>query len=168
MEATFFQAKLFWSKTKVSDYKHYLLELLTCCVSTVYLAGSERESCTENVLCHRPVCLGRWRTCSTAPTLCVSSCRGSVEAQVAVRLIHSSELCRSWSVTEILTLDRVFFNGYYEGPGPNMTRLSETVNCNVKVGQYGLEIMGTGDCCCEYNDPRTEKHGAARNPITAM
>uniref|UniRef100_A0A8C2F807 NXPE C-terminal domain-containing protein n=1 Tax=Cyprinus carpio TaxID=7962 RepID=A0A8C2F807_CYPCA len=86
------------------------------------------------------------------------------EAQVAVRLIHSSEAVQVLKRHRDTDSDRVYFNGYYEGPGPNKTRLSETVMCNVKWDKNGLEHMGTGDCCCEYKDPHTEEIWRCQRP----
>ncbi len=130
----------------------------------MYLAGSERESCTENVPLSQASVFGE----------VVDLLNGSYsvrfllpwvgEAQVAVRLIHSSEAVEVLKRHRDTDSDRVFFNGYYEGPGPNKTRLSETVNCNVKWDNNGLEIMGTGDCCCEYNDPRTRETWRCQKP----
>uniref|UniRef100_A0A8C2CB52 NXPE C-terminal domain-containing protein n=1 Tax=Cyprinus carpio TaxID=7962 RepID=A0A8C2CB52_CYPCA len=86
------------------------------------------------------------------------------EALVAVRLIHSSEAVQVLKRHRDTDSDRVFFNGYYEEPGPNKTRLSETVKCNVKWDKNGLERMGTGDSCCEYNDPRTRETWHCQRP----
>uniref|UniRef100_A0A8C1M7V4 NXPE C-terminal domain-containing protein n=1 Tax=Cyprinus carpio TaxID=7962 RepID=A0A8C1M7V4_CYPCA len=86
------------------------------------------------------------------------------EAQVAVRLIHSSEAVQVLKRHRDTDSDRVYFNGYYEGPGPSKTRLSETVMCNVKWDKNGLEHMGTGDCCCEYKDPHTEEIWRCQRP----
>ncbi|XP_051535555.1 NXPE family member 3-like isoform X6 [Myxocyprinus asiaticus] len=86
------------------------------------------------------------------------------EAQVAVRLIHSSEAVQVLRCHRDTDSDRVFFNGYYEGPGPNGIRLSEEVKCNVKWDKNGLERMGTGDCCCEYKDPRTGETWRCQKP----
>ncbi|XP_043114223.1 NXPE family member 3-like isoform X3 [Puntigrus tetrazona] len=86
------------------------------------------------------------------------------EAQVAVRLIHSSEAVQVLKRHRDTDSDRVYFNGYYEGPGPDKSRLSEMVNCNVKWDKNGLESMGTKDCCCEYNDPRTGETWRCQRP----
>ncbi|KAL0174706.1 hypothetical protein M9458_030674, partial [Cirrhinus mrigala] len=85
-------------------------------------------------------------------------------AQVAVRLIHSSEAVQVLKRHRDTDSDRVYFNGYYEAPGPNKTRLRETVTCNVKWDKNGVERMGTGDCCCEYNDPRTQETWRCQRP----
>ncbi|XP_065136896.1 NXPE family member 3-like isoform X2 [Paramisgurnus dabryanus] len=88
------------------------------------------------------------------------------EAQVAVRLIHSSEAVHVLKHHRATDSDRVFFNGYFEGPGPNGTRLKETVKCNVKWDKNGLERMGTGDCCCDYKDSRTKETWRCQRPQT--
>ncbi|KAK7156645.1 hypothetical protein R3I94_006631 [Phoxinus phoxinus] len=123
----FFQAKLFWSKTKASVFGE-VVDLLNGSYSVRFLLP--------------------WVG----------------EAQVAVRLIHSSEAVQVLKHHRDTDSDRVFFNGYYEGPGPNKTRLSETVTCNVKWDKNGLEHMGTEDCCCEYNDARTGETWRCRRP----
>ncbi|XP_058600671.1 NXPE family member 3-like isoform X3 [Onychostoma macrolepis] len=123
----FFQAKLFWSKTKASVFGE-VVDLLNGSYSVPFLLP--------------------WVG----------------EAQVAVRLIHSSEAVQVLKRHRDTDSDRVYFNGYYEGPGPNKTRLSETVMCNVKWDKNGLESMGTGDCCCEYNDPRTGETWRCQRP----
>uniref|UniRef100_A0A8C1HRF6 NXPE C-terminal domain-containing protein n=1 Tax=Cyprinus carpio carpio TaxID=630221 RepID=A0A8C1HRF6_CYPCA len=123
----FFQAKLFWSKTKASVFGE-VVDLLNGSYSVRFLLP--------------------WVG----------------KAQVAVRLIHSSEAVQVLKHHRDTDSDRVFFNGYYEGPGPNKTRLSETVMCNVKWDKNGLEHMGTGDCCCEYKDPHTEEIWRCQRP----
>ncbi|XP_065136878.1 NXPE family member 3-like isoform X1 [Paramisgurnus dabryanus] len=86
------------------------------------------------------------------------------EAQVAVRLIHSSEAVQVLKHHRDTDSDRVFYNGYFEGPGPNGTRLTEIVNCNVKWDKNGLERMGTGDCCCDYKDSRSGEEWRCQRP----
>ncbi|XP_055052910.2 NXPE family member 3-like isoform X1 [Misgurnus anguillicaudatus] len=86
------------------------------------------------------------------------------EAQVAVRLIHSSEAVQVLKHHRDTDSDRVFFNGYFEGPGPKGTRLTEIVKCNVKWDKNGLERMGTGDCCCDYKDSRTGEEWRCQRP----
>nr|XP_055053750.1 NXPE family member 3-like [Misgurnus anguillicaudatus] len=86
------------------------------------------------------------------------------EAQVAVRLIHSSEAVQVLKHHRATDSDRVFFNGYFEGPGPNGTRLTETVKCNVKWDKNGLERMGTGDCCCDYKDSHSGEEWRCQRP----
>ncbi|XDV32079.1 hypothetical protein PO909_002974 [Leuciscus waleckii] len=123
----FFQAKLFWSKTKASVFGE-VVDLLNGSYSVRFLLP--------------------WVG----------------KAQVAVRLIHSSEAVQVLKHHRETDSDRVFFNGYYEGPGPNKTRLSEKVMCNVKWDNNGLEHMGIEDCCCEYNDPRTGETWHCQRP----
>ncbi|XP_059355575.1 NXPE family member 3-like [Carassius carassius] len=123
----FFQAKLFWSKTKASVFGE-VEDLLNGSYSVRFLLP--------------------WVG----------------EAQVAVRLIHSSEAVQVLKHHRDTDSDRVYFNGYYEGPGPNKTWLSEIVKCNVKWDKSGLERMGTRDCCCEYNDPRTRETWRCQRP----
>ncbi|XP_073721259.1 NXPE family member 3-like isoform X1 [Misgurnus anguillicaudatus] len=86
------------------------------------------------------------------------------QAQVAVRLIHSSEAVQVLKHHRDTDSDRVYFNGYFEGPGPNGTRLTETVMCNVKWDQNGLERMLTGDCCCDYKDFRSGEEWRCQRP----
>ncbi|XP_073688783.1 NXPE family member 3-like [Garra rufa] len=123
----FFQAKLFWSKTKASVFGE-VVDLLNGSYSVRFFL----------------------------PWVGM--------AQVAVRLIHSSEAVQVLKRHRDSDSDRVFFKGYYEGQGPNKTRLSETVTCNVKWDKNGLESMGTGDCCCDYNDPRTGETWRCQRP----
>ncbi|XP_052420726.1 NXPE family member 3-like isoform X1 [Carassius gibelio] len=123
----FFQAKLFWSKTKASVFGE-VVDLLNGSYSVRFLLP--------------------WVG----------------EAQVAVRLIHSSEAVQVLKHHRDTDSDRVYFNGYYEGPGPNKTRLSEIVKCNVKWDKNGLERIGTRGCCCEYNDPRTRETWRCQRP----
>uniref|UniRef100_A0A8C1RZE0 NXPE C-terminal domain-containing protein n=1 Tax=Cyprinus carpio TaxID=7962 RepID=A0A8C1RZE0_CYPCA len=123
----FFQAKLFWSKTKASVFGE-VVDLLNGSYSVRFLLP--------------------WVG----------------EALVAVRLIHSSEAVQVLKHHRDTDSDRVFFNGYYEEPGPNKTRLSEMVKCNVKWDKNGLERMGTGDSCCEYNDPCTRETWHCQRP----
>ncbi|XP_026137595.1 NXPE family member 3-like isoform X2 [Carassius auratus] len=123
----FFQAKLFWSKTKASVFGE-VRDLLNGSYSVRFFLP--------------------WVG----------------EAQVAVRLIHSSEAVQVLKRHRDTNSDRVYFNGYYEGPGPNKTRLSETMKCNVKWDKNGLERTGTGDCCCEYKDPRTGETWRCQRP----
>ncbi|XP_052472277.1 NXPE family member 3-like [Carassius gibelio] len=123
----FFQAKLFWSKTKSSVFGE-VVDLHNGSYSVRFLLP--------------------W----------------AGEAQVAVRLIHSSEAVQVLKHHRDTDSDRVYFNGYYEGPGPNKTRLSETVMCNVKWDKNGLEHMGTENCCCDYKDPHTKEIWRCQRP----
>ncbi|KAL0174712.1 hypothetical protein M9458_030680 [Cirrhinus mrigala] len=79
------------------------------------------------------------------------------EAQVAVRLIHSSEAVQVLKRHRDTDSDRVFFNGYYEAPGPNKTRLRETVTCNVNVWELETAAVNTTILVLK-------KHGAAGDP----
>ncbi|KAI7813055.1 putative NXPE family member 3-like [Triplophysa rosa] len=88
------------------------------------------------------------------------------QAKVAVRLIHSSEAVQVLKHHRDTDSDRVFFNGYFEGPGLNGTRLKEIVKCNVKWDKNGLETMATEDCCCEYKDSRTGEEWRCQKPKT--
>jgi len=156
MEATFFKPSYSGLKLR-SVIVHIRLTKTTCLI--VYLPG-----CTENVLLSQASVFGE----------VVDLLNGSYsvrfllpwvgEAQVAVRLIHSSEAVQVLKHHRETDSDRVFFNGYYEGPGLNNTRRSETVMCNVKWDKNGLERMGTEDCCCEYNDPRTGETWRCQRP----
>ncbi|RXN18761.1 NXPE family member 3-like protein [Labeo rohita] len=103
----FFQAKLFWSKTKASVFGE-VVDLLNGSYSVRFLLP--------------------WVG----------------EAQVAVRLIHSSEAVQVLKRHRDTDSDRVYFNGYYEGPGPNKTRLSETVTCNVNTRHF--TTLTTTEC----------------------
>ncbi|XP_073779969.1 NXPE family member 3-like isoform X2 [Danio rerio] len=123
----FFQAKLFWSKSKASVFGD-VVDLLNGSYSVRFLLP--------------------WVG----------------EAQVAVRLIHSSEAVQVLKHHRDTDSDRVYYNGYYEAPGPNKTRLNEVVECNVKWDKNGLESLGTKNCCCEYSDPRTRETWRCKKP----
>ncbi len=75
------------------------------------------------------------------------------QAQVYVRLEHSSEVVQVLKKYRDSSFPRLHYNGYFEGPGPNKTRISEVVECNLKWGADGS--WRKGDCCCEYKDIRT-------------
>uniref|UniRef100_A0A8C1QXH0 Uncharacterized protein n=1 Tax=Cyprinus carpio TaxID=7962 RepID=A0A8C1QXH0_CYPCA len=90
----------------------------------------DRESCTEYDMLN-----GSYSVCFLLPWV--------GEAQVAVRLIHSSEAVQVLKRHRDTDSDRVYFNGYYEGPGPSKTRLN---------------------CCCEYKDPHTEEIWRCQRP----
>ncbi len=75
------------------------------------------------------------------------------QAQVYVRLEHSSEVVQVLKKYRESSFPRLHYNGYFEGPGPNKTRISEVVECNLKWGADGS--WWKGDCCCEYKDIRT-------------
>ncbi|KAK7118067.1 hypothetical protein R3I94_021797 [Phoxinus phoxinus] len=75
------------------------------------------------------------------------------QAQVYVRLEHSSEVVQILKKYRKSSFPRSHYNGYFEGTGPNKTRISEVVECNIKWGEDGSWIKG--DCCCEYKDVKT-------------
>ncbi|XP_051538736.1 NXPE family member 3-like isoform X2 [Myxocyprinus asiaticus] len=72
------------------------------------------------------------------------------QAQVSVRLVHSSEVVQSLKKYRESSFPRSHYKGYFEGPGPNGERISEVVECNLKWGPNGSWIKG--NCCCEYKD----------------
>uniref|UniRef100_A0A671MAJ1 NXPE C-terminal domain-containing protein n=1 Tax=Sinocyclocheilus anshuiensis TaxID=1608454 RepID=A0A671MAJ1_9TELE len=76
------------------------------------------------------------------------------QAQVPVRLEHSSEVVQILKKYRESSFPRSHYNGYFEGPGLNKTRVHEVVECNLKWGADGSWMKG--DCCCEYKDIRTE------------
>ncbi|XP_056612267.1 NXPE family member 3-like isoform X3 [Triplophysa dalaica] len=86
------------------------------------------------------------------------------QAQVAVRLIHSSEAVQVLKHHRDTDSDRVSFFGYFEGPGPNGIKLKETVLCNMKSDKNGLERLKNGNCCCEYKDSRTGVEWRCQKP----
>ncbi|XP_051737942.1 NXPE family member 3-like [Ctenopharyngodon idella] len=75
------------------------------------------------------------------------------QAQVYVRLEHSSEVVQILKKYRESSFPRSHYNGHFEGPGPNKTRISEVVQCNLKWGADGS--WRKGDCCCEYKDIKT-------------
>ncbi|XDV25598.1 hypothetical protein PO909_029491 [Leuciscus waleckii] len=75
------------------------------------------------------------------------------QAQVYVRLEHSSEVVQILKKYRESSFPRSHYNGYFEGPGPDKTRISEVVECNLKWGADGS--WSKGDCCCEYKDIKT-------------
>ncbi|XP_073698614.1 NXPE family member 3-like [Garra rufa] len=75
------------------------------------------------------------------------------QAQVFVRLEHSSEVVQIIKKHRESSFPRSHYRGYFEGPGPNKTRIREVVECNVKWGADGS--WKKGDCCCEYKDIKT-------------
>ncbi|XP_065151078.2 NXPE family member 3-like [Paramisgurnus dabryanus] len=75
------------------------------------------------------------------------------QAQVSVRLIHSSEVVRFLKKYRESSFPRRHYNGYFEGPGPDGVMISEKVECNLKWGPDGSWIKGK--CCCEYKDVKT-------------
>ncbi|XP_077100278.1 NXPE family member 3-like [Siphateles boraxobius] len=75
------------------------------------------------------------------------------QAQVYVRLEHSSEVVQILKKYRESSFPRSHYNGHFEGPGLNKTRISEVVQCNLKWGPDGG--WSKGDCCCEYKDVKT-------------
>ncbi|XP_021325936.2 NXPE family member 3 isoform X1 [Danio rerio] len=75
------------------------------------------------------------------------------QAQVSVRLEHSSEVVQILKKYRESSFTRSHYNGHFEGPGPKKTRISEDVACNLKWGADGSWIKG--NCCCEYKDLKT-------------
>uniref|UniRef100_A0A673FS37 NXPE C-terminal domain-containing protein n=1 Tax=Sinocyclocheilus rhinocerous TaxID=307959 RepID=A0A673FS37_9TELE len=75
------------------------------------------------------------------------------QAQVSVRLEHSSEVVQILKKYRESSFPRSHYNGYFEGPGLNKTKIHEVVECNLKWGADGS--WRKGDCCCEYKDIKT-------------
>ncbi|XP_057179086.1 NXPE family member 4-like isoform X3 [Triplophysa rosa] len=76
------------------------------------------------------------------------------QAQVSVRLVHSCEVVRILKKYRETSFPRSHYYGYFVGPGPKGTRISEKVECNLKWGSRGS--WSKGNCCCEYKDVKTE------------
>ncbi|XP_059380292.1 NXPE family member 3-like [Carassius carassius] len=76
------------------------------------------------------------------------------QAQVFVRLEHSSEVVQILKKYRESSFPRSHYYGYFEGSGPNKTRISEVVECNLKWGGEGS--WRKRNCCCEYKDIKTE------------
>ncbi|XP_052399079.1 NXPE family member 3-like [Carassius gibelio] len=72
------------------------------------------------------------------------------QAQVFVRLEHSSEVVQILKKYRESSFPRSHYNGHFEGTGPENTRISEVVECNLKWGGDGS--WSKGNCCCEYED----------------
>ncbi|KAL1281469.1 hypothetical protein QQF64_000272 [Cirrhinus molitorella] len=75
------------------------------------------------------------------------------QAQVFVRLEHSSEAVQILKNYRESSFPRSHYIGYFEGLGPNKTRIYEEIECNLKWGPDGS--WKKGNCCCEYKDIRT-------------
>uniref|UniRef100_A0A8C2IE11 NXPE C-terminal domain-containing protein n=1 Tax=Cyprinus carpio TaxID=7962 RepID=A0A8C2IE11_CYPCA len=75
------------------------------------------------------------------------------QAQVFVRLEHSSEVVQILKKYRESSFPRSHYNGYFEGPGLNETKIFEVVECNLKWGADGS--WRKGDCCCEHKDIKT-------------
>ncbi|XP_050954433.1 NXPE family member 3-like isoform X2 [Labeo rohita] len=76
------------------------------------------------------------------------------QSQVFVRLEHSSEVVQILKKYRDSSFPRSHYNGHFEGPGINNTKISEVVQCNLKWGAEGS--WRKGDCCCEYKDIKTK------------
>ncbi len=75
------------------------------------------------------------------------------QAQVFVRLEHSSEVVQILKKYRESSFPRSHYNGHFEGSGPDKKRISEVVECNLKWGGQGS--WRKGNCCCEYKDIKT-------------
>uniref|UniRef100_A0A8C1WTH2 NXPE C-terminal domain-containing protein n=1 Tax=Cyprinus carpio TaxID=7962 RepID=A0A8C1WTH2_CYPCA len=75
------------------------------------------------------------------------------QAQVFVRLEHSSEVVQILKKYRESSFPRSHYSGFFEGSGPNKTRILEVVECNLKWGADGS--WRKGDCCCEHKDIKT-------------
>ncbi|XP_055037503.2 NXPE family member 3-like isoform X2 [Misgurnus anguillicaudatus] len=75
------------------------------------------------------------------------------QAQVSVRLMHSSEVIKFIKKYWESSFARSHYYGYFEGPGPDGVMISEKVECNLKWGPAGSWIKDS--CCCEYKDVKT-------------
>ncbi len=84
------------------------------------------------------------------------------QAQVFVRLEHSSEVVQILKKYRESSFPRSHYNGHFEGSGPNKTRISEVVQCNLKWGAE--ESWRRGNCCCEYKDLKQGRCGSVRDP----
>ncbi|XP_073698617.1 NXPE family member 4-like [Garra rufa] len=76
------------------------------------------------------------------------------QAEIFVRLEHSSEVVQILKKYWESSFPRSHYLGFFEGTGPNKTRIREVVECNLKWGRDGS--WKKGDCCCEYKDIKTE------------
>ncbi|KAL1281341.1 hypothetical protein QQF64_000144 [Cirrhinus molitorella] len=74
------------------------------------------------------------------------------QAQVFVRLEHSSEVVQIIKKYTESSFSRTHFNGYF-GSGPSKSRIREVVERNLKWGEDGS--WKKGNCCCEYKDIRS-------------
>ncbi|XP_036394090.1 NXPE family member 3-like [Megalops cyprinoides] len=88
------------------------------------------------------------------------------EAWVAVRMIHSSEAVQVLKKHRESDSDRVFFGGTFVGVDSNGTVQTQTMECNAKWDGAGLERIRKGNCCCEYQDPRTGEVWLCKTPKT--
>ncbi|XP_026121291.1 NXPE family member 3-like [Carassius auratus] len=75
------------------------------------------------------------------------------QAQVFVRLEHSSEVVQILKKYRESSFPRSHYFGFFEGSGPKKNRIHEVVECNLKWGADGS--WRKGDCCCEHKDIKT-------------
>ncbi|XP_026056514.1 NXPE family member 3-like [Carassius auratus] len=84
------------------------------------------------------------------------------QAQVFVRLEHSSEVVQILKKYRESSFPRSHYNGHFEGPGAKNTKISEVVECNLKWGAKGS--LRTSKCCCEYKDIKTGNEWQCERP----
>uniref|UniRef100_A0A673ILB0 Uncharacterized protein n=1 Tax=Sinocyclocheilus rhinocerous TaxID=307959 RepID=A0A673ILB0_9TELE len=84
------------------------------------------------------------------------------QAQVFVRLEHSSEVVQILKKYRDSSFPRSHYNGHFEGPGTKNTRISEVVECNLKWSGEGS--LRKGKCCCEYKDIKTGTEWQCERP----
>ncbi|XP_016340402.1 NXPE family member 3-like [Sinocyclocheilus anshuiensis] len=84
------------------------------------------------------------------------------QAQVFVRLEHSSEVVQILKKYRESSFPRSHYNGHFEGPGTKNTRISEVVECNLKWGAE--RSLRKGKCCCEYKDIKTGTEWQCERP----
>ncbi|XP_073687166.1 NXPE family member 3 [Garra rufa] len=75
------------------------------------------------------------------------------QAQVFVRLEHSSEVVHLLKKYRDSSFPRSHYIGHFEGLGPGEKRIREAVQCNIKWGVEGS--WRRGNSCCEYKDKKT-------------
>ncbi|XP_043082383.1 NXPE family member 3-like [Puntigrus tetrazona] len=85
------------------------------------------------------------------------------QAEVSVRLEHSSEVVQILKKYRDSSITRSHYNGHFEGPGPNKIRIREVVECNLKWGGEGS--WRKRNCCCEYKDIKTGTVWQCERPI---
>uniref|UniRef100_A0A8C2DTT2 NXPE C-terminal domain-containing protein n=1 Tax=Cyprinus carpio TaxID=7962 RepID=A0A8C2DTT2_CYPCA len=62
------------------------------------------------------------------------------QAQVFVRLEHSSEVVQILKKYRESSFPRSHYNGHFEGPGSKNTQISEVVECNLKLGAIRINF----------------------------